>query len=150
MQLAIPTPSPPPGAARRLLARARRTAGHRRQLRAHTRRSRPPTPPPPRARPTLALPRRCRLLAAAGEPGSPSAGAFSTTAAASSHAASGVLGSPSAGSSSRAPAGELWWVTALRSTDSRLRHREATIQSRRDGIGSQLKGALVAATVGRT
>uniref|UniRef100_A0A0E0HRF6 Uncharacterized protein n=1 Tax=Oryza nivara TaxID=4536 RepID=A0A0E0HRF6_ORYNI len=96
----------------------------------------------------LALPRRCRLLAAAGEPGSPSAGAFSTTAAASSRVASGVLGSPSAGSSSRAPAGELWWVTALRSTDSRL--REATIQSRRDGIGSQLKGALVAATVGRT
>ncbi|KAF2950192.1 hypothetical protein DAI22_01g170400 [Oryza sativa Japonica Group] len=110
----------------------------------------PPTPPPPRACPTLALPRRCRLLAAASEPGSPSAGAFSTTAAASSRVASGVLGSPSAGSSSRAPAGELWWVTALRSTDSRLRHREATIQYRRDRMGSQLKGALAAATVGRT
>uniref|UniRef100_A0A0E0RGA7 NnrU domain-containing protein n=1 Tax=Oryza rufipogon TaxID=4529 RepID=A0A0E0RGA7_ORYRU len=110
----------------------------------------PPTPPPPHARPTLALPRCCRLLAAAGEPGLPSAGAFSTAAAASSRAASGDLGSPSASSSSRAPARELWWVTALRSIDSRLRHREATIQSRRDGMGSQLKGALAAATIGRT
>uniref|UniRef100_A0A0E0P3B1 Uncharacterized protein n=1 Tax=Oryza rufipogon TaxID=4529 RepID=A0A0E0P3B1_ORYRU len=87
----------------------------------------PPTPPPPRACPTLALPRRCRLLAAAGESGSPSAGAFSTTAAASSRVASGVLGSPSAGSSSRAPAGELWWAQGGNNP----------IQERWDGILAQ-------------
>uniref|UniRef100_A0A0E0BRN8 Uncharacterized protein n=1 Tax=Oryza glumipatula TaxID=40148 RepID=A0A0E0BRN8_9ORYZ len=70
---------------------------------------------------------RCRLLAAAGEPGSPSAGAFSTAAAASSRAASGDLGSPSAGSSSRAPARELWWAQGGNNP----------IQERWDGILAQ-------------